>query len=84
MNVETLQSIRNAKPFRPFEVCTGSGEAYMITHPEVLAVAPDGETAVVFPGPGRVHLIDVESITEVTTFPSSRKVGADDTPDITA
>ena len=84
MNIETLRSVRAAKPFRPFEVRTGSGEAYMITHPEIIAIAPDGETAVVFPGPGRVHLIDVGSITELTTFPTSQKVGADDKPDLTA
>jgi len=84
MNIDTLRIVREAKPFRPFEVRTGSGEAYMITHPEIMAIAPDGETAVVFPGPGRVHLIDVDSITEVTTFPSGRKVGADDAPGVTA
>ena len=84
MNIETLRITRAARPFRPFEVHAGSGESSMITHPEVIAIAPDGETAVVFPGPGRVHLIDVASITELTTFPSSHKVGADDSPDITA
>ena len=82
MNIETLRNVRAAKPFRPFEVRTGSGEAYMITHPEIIAIAPDGETAVVFPGPGRVHLIDVASITEVTPFPSARKVGPEDEPDL--
>ena len=84
MNSETLRLSCEAEPFRPFEVRNGSGAAYMITHPEIIALAPDGETAVVFPGPGRVHLIDVDSITELTTFPSRRKVGPDDETDITA
>ncbi len=84
VTIETLRITRAARPFRPFEVHAGSGEAYMVTHPEVIALAPEGETAVVFPGPGRIGIIDVASITELATFPSSHKVGADDSPDITA
>ena len=84
MNIEILRTVRGAKPFRPFSIHAGSGESYMIAHPEVVALSPDGEVAVVFPKPGQVNLVDVESLTEITTFPSARKIGADDAADLTA
>ena len=84
MTVETLRAIKNARPFRPFEIRTGSGEAYSVSHPEVMAMSQDSDTVVVLGGPGRIGIIDVASITEVITFPSARRVGPEDTPDITA
>ena len=84
MTIDTLRAVRGAKPFRPFEIHTGSGESYTITHPEIIAISPDGETAVVFPGPGQIGMIDIASITEIMTFPSARKIGPNDQPDLTA
>lgn len=84
MKIDTLRSIHEAKPFRPFVIRTGSGESYTITHPEVIALSPHGNVAVIFPRANEVNLVDIDSITEVTTSPSAHKVGADDVPDITA
>ena len=84
MTIDTLRAVRNARPFRPFEIRTGSGEAYPVSRSEVIAISRDSDTVVVLAGPGRIGIIDMASITEVITFPSARVIGADDEPDITA
>jgi len=84
MKIDTLRSIHTAKPFRPFQIHTGSGESYLVTHPEIIALSPHGNVAVVFPKSNEVNLIDIHNITEIATFPSAQKVGADDESDITA
>ena len=81
MTYDSLRAIRNARPFQPFEIRTGSGESFPVSHPEVIAIAPDNDTAVVLAGPGRIGIIDIASITEVMTFPSARVVGVDDGSD---
>ena len=50
-------------PFHPFSVRTGSGESYLIAHPELYWLDPDGEVLPV-KDKGDVVLIDVESINE--------------------
>ena len=83
MTFDSLRAIRNARPFRPFEIRTGSGETYPVSHPEVIAIARDSDTAVVLAGPGRIGIIDITSITEVITFPLARIIGSEDVPEIT-
>lgn len=50
-------------PFHPFVLETGSGESYLVAHPELLWVDPHGEVLPVRDKSG-VSLIDVESVTE--------------------
>lgn len=84
MTSNSLRAIRDARPFRPFEIKTGSGESMPVSHPEVIASARDDDTMAVLAGPGRIGPIDISGITEVITFPSARIVGADDPSDISA
>ena len=84
MTFDSLRAIRNARPFRPFEIRTGSGEAYPVSQPEVIALSRDNDAVVVLAGPGRIGIIDLGSITEVITFPSARMIGPEDSPDVTA
>ena len=71
MKIENLRSAYRAKPFRPFSIHTGSGQSYLITHPETIAFSSDGNVVVFFPTPSEVGMVDVAGITEIITHPSS-------------
>jgi len=66
MKIDNLRSFYRAKPFRPFSIVTGSGEAYLVPHPENIAFHSEGGVVIVIPAHGEVVMIDVESITEAT------------------
>ena len=66
MTVDNLRAFKRARPFRRFEIRTSSGESYLVRHPEFLAFTFDRKEVLVAPGPGRVALIDLDNIAELT------------------
>ncbi len=77
MKAEAIRAAIKFKPFRPFTIQTGSGESYLINHPEIIIVSPDGTSVVGFPNQGEIAIIDVASITEIITHPSGIKIGGE-------
>ena len=88
MTVENLRAFKRARPFRRFAIRTSSGESYLIRHPEFIAFTYDRKGVLVVPGPGRVALIDLANIAELTydltQRPGPSRPRDDDEPDITA
>ena len=66
MKMDNLQSFYRARPFRPFSIVTGSGESYLVPHPENIAFHSEGGVVIVIPAHGAVVMIDADSITEAT------------------
>ena len=75
MKANELRKLLRASPYHPITVCTGSNRKYSIPHPEFAALAPDGETLVVFlPGRQGLDVLDVPLIdrVEVRKKPAGR------------
>lgn len=47
MNVDSLRQLHRAAPFKPFRIHLADGRHFDIEHPEFLAYAPKGRTAVI-------------------------------------
>lgn len=73
MTVENLRAFKRARPFRRFEIRTSSGESYSVRHPELMSFTFDRKGVLVAPGPGRVALIDLANIAELTYELSPRR-----------
>jgi hypothetical protein len=65
MQADQFRSALRAKPFRAFDVHTGSGESYRISHPEGVLVSDSGRTIVTLVDGEFPAIIDMESVTEV-------------------
>lgn len=63
MSLKKLKSMTRL-PFHPFIVHTSSGESYMVSHPELYWLDPDGDVLLVKDETRDVVLIDIASITE--------------------
>ena len=46
MSIEDIRSLRNAKPFRPFEIVLRDGRVLPVALPERIAIAPWGQVGV--------------------------------------
>ncbi len=76
MQMKELQSFYRAQPFQPFVVHLADGREIGVEHPEFMALAPTGRSAVVYGGDGGFEVIDVLLVTslEVTNArPRSRR-----------
>ncbi len=72
MLAENLRVFKRARPFRPFTIHVGSGEAYVVAHPELLTIVPDETLAIVASAPARVALIEIAGITDVSLETAAR------------
>jgi hypothetical protein len=72
MNVETIRELDEVRPFQPFVLHLADGRNVKVDHPEFIAIAPDGDTVVVFKSGGGVRLLDTPLITEAEKFPGRR------------
>jgi hypothetical protein len=71
-----LRKAYRARPFRPFRVHLADGREIPVTHPELLALSPDGRTAAVFvPGEG-FEILDVPLVTGISVKRGGRSQGA--------
>ncbi len=78
MKLENIIAARRTKPFKPFSLHTGSGESYLIAHPENMATHEQASMVLIFSGPGEAALLDLENITEITYQPRSSSTSARD------
>ncbi len=66
MSIDRVRSFYNRQPVRPFTIHTTSGESYTVRHPETMAIAEADGVIFLLPGPGKMAMIDIASITEIT------------------
>jgi hypothetical protein len=66
MNIERIRSFYYQRPVRPFTIHTASGETYTVKHPETMAIDEGDEILFLLPGPGKLAMLDIASITEIT------------------
>jgi len=74
MTTEALLKVHQMRPFRPFAIRLGDGQALPVQHPEMLSYAPKQRTAVVFREDGSFEIIDLLLVTGLDVLP--RKGGS--------
>jgi hypothetical protein len=69
MTPEAIQSVLQMKPFRPFQIHSGSGRVYPVCDPDLVRISATTLTLLAA-GPGnttsRVADIDIASVTSLT------------------
>ena len=78
MKLENILAARRSKPFKPFSIHTGSGESYLITHPENMATHEQAGMVLLLFGLGNFAMLDLENITEITYQNRSRSASIND------
>lgn len=74
MTTESLSRLHQARPFRPFVMRLGDGQALPVSHPEMLAYAPKQRTAVVYFEDGAFEIVDLLLVTGLEV-PASKRGG---------
>jgi hypothetical protein len=72
MTTEQLSKVHTVRPFRPFVIRLGDGQALPVSHPEMLAYAPKQRTATVYFEDGSFEIIDLLLVTGLEA-PSSKR-----------
>ena len=67
MDIQRIRPFHDQRPVRPFTIHTASGESYTVRHPERMAIGAEDGVILVVPGPGKLAMIDMSNIVEVTT-----------------
>lgn len=65
MSIEEIRALRNAQPFKPFDIVLRDGRKVHVALPERMALAPNGAKLGVYEGI-MPTLIDVASIASLT------------------
>jgi len=65
MTADRLREAHTKTPFRPFVLHMSDGRSLRVRHPELLAIAPSGRTAVVIEADDSHHIVDVLMITDI-------------------
>lgn len=63
MTTQALHQLHIARPFQPFTIRLGDGQALPVDHPEMLAYAPKSRTAVVYRKDGSFEIVDLLLVT---------------------
>jgi hypothetical protein len=63
MTTEALHRVHTTRPFQPFSLRLGDGQALKVDHPEMLAYAPGRRTAVVYRKDGSFEIVDLLLVT---------------------
>ena len=72
MKAEDLRKVREAVPFRPFDIVLADGRAFPVPHPDFLSVAPRGTAVVLWAEDGGVgNYLDPALIAEVRMTPGN-------------
>jgi hypothetical protein len=66
MNIKRIRSFYDQRPVRPFTIHTASGENYTVKHPETMAIDEEDEIIILLPERGKLAMIEMASITEMT------------------
>ncbi len=73
MKMEDLQTIHQARPFRPFAIHTADGRTFPVPHSEFLAYDPEGTTAVAFRTNHTFSVLDLTLVTELEILSDNGK-----------
>lgn len=75
MTTAELARLHQTRPFRPFVIRLGDGQALPVQHPEMLSYAHKGRTATVYLDDGSFQIIDLLLVTglEVPTSTNGRR-----------
>lgn len=68
MTTEALSKLHQARPFQPFILRLGDGQALPVNHPEMLAYAPKSRTATVYRSDGSFEIVDLLLVTGLEVF----------------
>ncbi|PWU09339.1 MAG: hypothetical protein C5B50_27590 [Verrucomicrobia bacterium] len=71
--MEDVQTLHQARPFRPFAIHTADGRTFPIPHNEFLAYDPDGATLVAFRPNRTFSVLDLALITELELLAQNGK-----------
>jgi hypothetical protein len=63
MTTEAVQRLHQARPFQPFVIRLGDGQALPVEHPEFLAYAPNSRTMTVYARDGSFQIVDLLLVT---------------------
>jgi hypothetical protein len=68
MTTESLSKLHQTRPFQPFVLRLGDGQALPVNHPEMLAYAPKSRTATVYRPDGSFEIVDLLLVTGLEVF----------------
>ena len=63
MTTEEARKLHQARPFQPFVIRVGDGQALPVDHPEFLAYAPNSRTMTVYSKDGSFQIVDLLLVT---------------------
>ena len=72
VTLEQLRTIHRAVPFQPFLMRLTDGREFIVTHPEILEIAPGDATIVVMTPDGTLETIDLALVASVDTSRGQR------------
>lgn len=73
MTTEQLDTVHQAKPFKPFTIHLTDGSKYRVVSPEFMWRTPAGRTIFVTTGPDAAAIIDLLSVTKITIGNGQRR-----------
>jgi hypothetical protein len=73
MTTEQVRKLHQARPFQPFVVRLGDGQALPVDHPEFLAYAPNSRTMTVYFKNGDFEIVDLLLVTGLEVRNGSRR-----------
>ena len=71
--IEQIRKLYWAKPFIPFTIHLADGRALAVSHPESMALGPNGRSIAVYQADGAFHTVIVSLITDVAESPKSAR-----------
>ena len=77
MNIDRIRSFYHQRPVRPFTIHTASGETYTVRHPETMAIDEEDGVLFLLPGPGKMALINIASVAEITRDFTTQETNAE-------
>ena len=63
MTTEAMSKLHQARPFQPFVIRLGDGQALDVEHPEMLAYSSKSRTATVYRRDGSFEIVDLLLVT---------------------
>jgi hypothetical protein len=69
VTTEQLHKLHNTRPFQPFSIRLGDGQALKVEHPEMLAYSPKARTAVVYRKDGSFEIVALLLVTGLDVHP---------------
>lgn len=72
MNIERIRKLRNAKPFRPFELVVADGEVVRIDRRLAIALAPNGRSVAGYDPVGRSFCFSLTELSDLRLVRSKR------------